>query len=269
MTRTTTTLAALAALGLAASHPAAAQTFSNGSTYYSTGGPFTIDAAHSVTGEAEVGEDSSLHTSDPNTGHPYNPTVNLVAGGSVGQSVAANNASVVNVTGGMVTGTIFTFNTSALNMSGGTVSGILDAADSSTVNVTGGTVTGGLFSYISGEGISFAVSTHVTVSGGTFGQTQGINFLDNTTGSFSLVGTGLSAVATGTDPGLGGTDYRLSGFLQGGQSITGDTINVQPTATMFTLAPAAAPEPSQYAALAIGLLGLGALALKARNRQIA
>lgn len=97
-----------------------------------------------------------------------------------------------------------------------------------------------------------------SIDGGTFGQSNGVNFLDETTGAFTFLGTGLSFAPDPSGKTIyGGTDYTLTGLLQDGNSITGDVIEVASGATMFTLTNAAPiPEASTAA-----LVGLGALCL--------
>ena len=205
--------------------------------YYTTG-TSTIDAAHSVNGNAFAGYDGNSGTDSQ--GHPYNPTVNLVSGGSVG-------------------GYLYAYNSSTVNVSGGSVGNDLVAFSSSTVSVSGGS-SNGLFAYD---------NSTVSVSGGTFGQSNGINFYDRTTGAFTLIGSNLTAVSLGADTNFSGTDYALFGTLQSGTNLSGYKINVQSGARMFTLqnTPAAVPEPGSIALL-IGLAVTGAgFAGKRRARK--
>ncbi len=189
---------------------------------------------YALTSTAIVGRDSS--------NNPSNPTVSLVNGGSISGGLQAFNASTVYVTGGSIS------------------FGELAAFDSSTLSVSGGSINSGLYA---------ANHSIVTITGGTFGQQFGLNFRDTNLSTFTFVGTGLLAVAQpGLDPTYGGTDYLLTGLLQNGQSITGNVINVQPGTPMFTLINAA-PEPSPWAALAVGTLGVGTLTFRARRRALA
>ncbi len=127
------------------------------------------------------------------------------------------------------------------------------------LNVTGNAVTGGMVNF------SFL---DTSVAAGVVGQT--FDFLSSTGLSTSLP-SGLffaneTADPTGTSNGLvieggpGGGTYRISR----------DPLNTNALqVTVVAAIPAAAPEPSQYAAFAIGLLGLGALAFKARKHAAA
>ncbi len=203
--------AALSILALCSlSHAASAQT----AAFY-TIGTYTVDAAHSVTVNAFSGYDGSSFTD--NQGHPYNPTVNLVSGGSIGSYLDAYNSSTVNI-------------------SGGSIGSYLLAVDTSTV----------------------------TISGGTFGKANGVvNFFDATNGAFTLIGSNLTATSLGADKNQGGTNYALSGTLQGGTNLLGYVINVNVGARMFTLqnTPAAVPEPGSVALfVGLGVTGAGLLA---------
>ena len=208
-------LGALAALGLCAARPAAAQ-----NNYFLNNATIGAGVYQSpINGNVIVGYYNGQYTS---------PTVNLVNGGSVSGYLQADGG-IVNMSGGSVGNILEAANSSTVNMSGGTVSVDLAAANSSTVNVSGGSVSNGLFA---------DQSSKVNVSGGTFGQYygRGFNFYDETTGSLSFAGTGLSVTFLGADTrGYGGTDYQLTGLLQGGQSVSGDVIDLQSGAKMFTL----------------------------------
>lgn len=140
-----------------------------------------------------------------------------------------------------------------------------------------------------------ATSTDPHASGNT-GQGSQASFNSNNTYTFSLSGADLSAVPSPT--GLQPSDapsgtYKATGNAQGGfdtanvgnslasfigQSVSGDWVltmtDHQPDDAgsflgfSFTVnTPAAAPEPSQYASFAVGLLGLGGLAVRARSRR--
>lgn len=140
-----------------------------------------------------------------------------------------------------------------------------------------------------------ATSNNVQMSG-TAAQGSGASFNKSNTYTFALSGADLSAVPqpTGVPPSdaPSGT-YKATGNAQGGfdtanvgnslasfigQSVSGDWVltmtDHEPDDTgsflgfSFTVnTPAAAPEPSQYAAFTIGLLGLGGLALRARRAR--
>ncbi len=109
------------------------------------------------------------------------------------------------------------------------------------------------------------------VSGGTFGMPGGINFYDNTLGSFTFCGTGLTSSPGITNPVGGETAYVLAGTLQNSQSITGDTIEVFQGATMFSFTTSAAvPEVSTTVSFGLLLmLGLGGMAAAARKKKAA
>ncbi len=83
-------------------------------------------------------------------------------------------------------------------------------------------------------------------------------------------GTTLNYNSTSSDGGVG--QYAVGLFTAGasGAATFGVTANRTSQANAFQvrdLGPAAAPEPSQAAALSLGVLGLAGLALKARKRQ--
>ena len=191
----------------------------------------TIDYA--VNGDAFIGYSTAYTLSSP--------TVNLVKGGDIGGILEVYNGSTFNMSAGAVDDLLWAFNSSTMNVSGGAVGSYLYAIDKSTV----------------------------TVSGGTFGQYKGVNFVDATTGPFTLTGSGLSFIPdpTGQTP-LGGTDYTLTGLLQNGDSVTGDVVEVASGAAMFTLDNAAAvPESSTASLLGSGMLCLAGLLLKARKHK--
>ena len=198
-------------------------------TYYF---PDNTTINYTVGGDAFVGYSQSYALSSP--------TVNLVSGGDIGGDLEGYNSSIVNVSGGTVDDLLWTFSTSTVNVSSGSVSSYLYVTQSSNANV----------------------------SGGTFGQYQGVNFVDATTGSFNFTDSGLTAIQDYTDPTpLGGTDYKLAGRLQNGQSVTGDVVEVTSGAKMFTFnSSVAAPKPSQISLLGLVTLGIAVLLLKAHKR---
>jgi hypothetical protein len=226
--------------------------------FYTTG-TYTIDAAHSVSNDAFIGEDSTFSKTD-SMGNPYSPTVNLVTGGSVGDYLYALNSSQVAISGGSIEGFLDAYDSSQVMVSGGSVGYAAAAIDSSRVTISGGSVGSYLFA---------DNSSQVTVSGGTFSQYVGVNFYDGTTGSFTLVGSNLMATNAGSDSYFGGTDYDLSGTLLDGTNLNGYVLNVQAGST-FTLqnAPPSAVPVSGAQTTLIGLLGLSGFAcLRNRRKQ--
>ncbi len=243
-------VASLALLGLAV-RPAAAQT-----VYYTSDTTINSTINYGYVGYAS---DANIQ----NGTNPTSPTVALVTGGLVkDQSTSGNlnvyNHSTLNMTGGTVNYELISHDTATLNVSGGSVGpgvGALYAEGSSTANISGGFI---------GIVAAYDNST-MTITGGTTGQhgNGGESFYDDTTGSFTFVGTGLSATRLNYSNYYQGYDYLLTGILQSGESITGKTIAVAGGAKMFTLA--AAPEPSAVVSLALGALGLSGLMLRARQ----
>ncbi len=89
--------------------------------------------------------------------------------------------------------------------------------------------------------------------------------------NFTYTVTDSTGTHTGTGPatfmqGANGQQPfgTITGFLQNNSQVTATTITFGVFGGTLTLA--SAPEPSQYAAFGIGVLGLGALALKAKRR---
>lgn len=272
MTRTTTTLAMLAAL--AALGPAAQAAVPPSLTLSGTDS-VTVNAA------GTVGTINNTPTVNPNTSYAGAPAVSLSgastftlgAGGTINGTSAGNNALQDGSTGAVtITGGILS------NPNGGGT--VINAFGSGSVTITGGTFTGGY----GGSAVS-AQNGLVSIAGGTFTSPGGNTLFCSSPGFgvIDLFGTGFSYTVNGvTTPitsgplptasgiGINGT---LSGTLLNGDPLNNTTflnratieVNVGTPPTL----PASAPEPSQFAAFAIGLLGLGALALKARRRSIA
>ena len=224
------------------------------------------------------------------------PTVGLVAGGNVSGSLYTFNGSILNVTGptggsdllsedastvNISSGKVAQFmagGSSTVNMIGGTVANFAQAVNAGIVNVSGGQINGaGLTTKNTGSatitggtvaGVIAQNSSSVSIAGGTFTlliDFGNINFFDQTKGAFTFVGTGLTATSLGTDANIGGTDYALGGLLQSGQTLTGDVINVQPTATMFTFSDGSVvPEPRSWVLVGLG----GAVLLVGRRLQL-
>jgi hypothetical protein len=252
--------------------------------FYTTG-TYTIDAAHSVNindafiRNVYVGLDNSFHHTD-STGHPYDPIVNLVPGGSINIGLEAYNSSQVIVSGGSV-GFLQAFDNSRITVSGGSLGGVR-AQNNSQVIVSSGSFNGDLEAYNSSQvtvsGGFFASyldaqqNSRVTISGGTFEQVGGVNYLDkiDNGSSFTLVGYNLLAANARSDSTFGGLDYDLSGFLLDGTNLNGYVLNVQPGAvapTLQNMSPPAVPVSGAQTTL-IGLLGAsGAAFLRTRRKQ--
>ena len=260
--------------------------------YYSTG-TYTIDAAHSVN-TAYVGFDSGGHTTD-GMGNPYNPTVNLVPGGSVHNDIFSVGNSQVNIEGGFADSIIsngssqFTFSSGLVNdfadlrgntrfnLYGGTITNRLQGNDTTLINVYGGTVNGSVLAYNNGQvniyggtingGLETQNQSDVTIYGGTFGLYSGYNFVlyTNGVGNLTLVGYNLRADNLGTDP-SGGTDYALSGTLQDGTDLAGYTLQDNTGGGHFTLQAAPVPEPGRVA-MCVGLVTVGAGFVRKRRAR--
>jgi hypothetical protein len=221
LVRNTIALTALSALALGGSLTAA----SAQAPYY------TKDSTiNSAVVDAFVGIDS--------LGNLFNPTVNVVTGGSVSGIMSTNGNSTFNVSGGSITNG-------------------MSALDNSQVNISGGTFGNAIFAFD---------STQVTISGGAFGQASfgqplGVNFFDLSTGGFTLIGHNLAATNVGADLFLTGTDYTLTGTLLDGTNLSGYVLNLGDSSafTLSNVTPAAVPELSSL--LGFGsFLALGGLA---------
>lgn len=262
ITRTTVALAVLAtlaALGLAAQPAARAQSLT-----LNSGDAVTVSGAGTI---GTIG------------GQPVANTTSSYSGSS--SAVMTNDTSTFTLsTGGTLTGT-------------GSLSFGLYAFGSGLVTITGGTLT-----VANGDAFLASGSGLAIISGGTFSASQGIGLLANGTrsvtvtgGTFSGGSYGLLADSRGTLNlfSQGDTPFLINGvpmnnmtlgrYTSGTNTISGTLLDGETLNTTFFNSgiinlnvgtpPAAAPEPSQFAALAVGLLGLGALALKAHKRHAA
>lgn len=150
----------------------------------------------------------------------------------------------------------------------------LDADGSGTVMISGGTITAA-----TGDAV-LAYSQPVTLTGGKItAGTNGVGLFAYPSGVTGPNGGTINLFSLGDTPFLINnvpmnnttlTSGGFSGTIQG-TLLNGDLLDT--TFTNFGIinlnTPAAAPEPSQFVAFTAGLLGLGALALKAKKRQAA
>lgn len=142
-------------------------------------------------------------------------------------------------------------------ITGGTINGFdgINVAGG-TVTITGGSITGGAGL---GAGLVVTFSSAMPGTGGTI-NIVGTDFLVNGQAAPNQI-TGQGTV---TNPlTLAGT---VSGTLADGELLNTTFQVFGPSTTINFLAPAPAPEPSQFAALAVGLLGLSTLAMRAKRR---
>ncbi len=182
-----------------------------------TSGTHTIDAAHSVVDDALVGIDSSFNSTD-SMGNPFNATVNLVTGGTVGGFMSVANSSVVNINGGTIHTALFASNSSIINLNSGSIGTTAKLFDNAFMKVNGGTIGGEVTTdtnstfIVSGGILSSDVtsegSSNIEISGGSIS-----NFID-------VVGTSHATISGGTFSGgiFGGT---LFVFQQGKVLVTG------------------------------------------------
>ena len=160
-------------------------------------------------------------------------------------------------------------------ISGGTFSGRYGGFNSSGTGSV--LITGGTFNGDSGISTSSADST-ITVTGGQFNA----SFVGNGYGGFSESGGTINLFSLGDTPFLingvpmnntaipANTSGTISGTLLDGEVLntTFSNYDFSRLGTInLNVGVAPAPEPSQFAAFAVGLLGLGGLRLRARRRQ--
>lgn len=243
----------------------------------------TITSSNSVARTAILGYASESDYF--NNLHPTSPTINLVAGGSIGDSLQAYNNSVFNFSGGSIHGGIDAYDHSAIHFSGGDIGNGITAQDTSVVDVSGGTIAYDLFAYtnsvvtISGSSIGSIVYAYntsvVTISGGFIADsvTAFNNSIVNIRGGslgpayynayyaqdssvYNFFGANLNATLIFQIP--GSQEYELEGTLQDGTMLNGQTFFVNGPDARFHLIPAAVtPEPGSIALLA-GLMFSGA-----------
>ncbi len=203
----------------------------------------------------------------------------VVTGGSLLEldtyfsSIAALSGGSVLSDSTLTYGGVNVFMNSTLNISGGTVQDSVHTLEAGTLNVSGGTLSGG---------VTARQASTITVTGGTLGGTQLLYDSSNTfnlrgghvaeffliAGTLNVYGTGLAFVPDGsTSPGEG----TLTGFLQQTDPATGLpyvlNAHVYNEGGQINLNPA--PEPSAWVVLAVGVLSLTGLRLRARRRQSA
>lgn len=208
--------------------------------FYTTG-TSTIDAAHSVVGNVIAGADSGFNTIDP-LGNPYNPTVNVVAGGTITGNVTAFNSTHINISGGFIGGFIQSLHTSTILITGGVIGGQVHANNQSTF----------------------------TISGGSFAKGTAPTFYDFSPGALILIGNDLAAINPRTitfGRGEKALDFDLTGTLLDGTSLDGSVIETSLTpAFILRNAPASVPEPGGIA-LFVGLASVGTALLRRRRRN--
>ena len=238
------TFATLVALGLAA-HPAAAQS------------AITFSAPVSISGDSDVSTAGTLLSAiSSNTNGPLAPVNGVTFTPST--ATGGTDIALTNITA---------------NYNPGTDTGLSSAyqavIDTANYNNNGATPTIGVT--ISGLTVGdtyefqFFVEEPRSTSGRTetlsdgFGDTSGLLKFD-TLGSYDI-GTFIAAAA--------GTEAFTVNGLKPAPGGFGDTAAQINALQVRDITPAATPEPSQSAALGLGVLGLGALALKARKRSLA
>lgn len=242
-------LALMAAFALAAPAARAQQTLTLGNgdavTVNGTGTQGTVNNGTNTYDDTGSANDYAVET---------NGSSNFtLAGGALtdtqgGAALYANGSGSVTVTGG------------TLNAADNGVA--LYAAGSGPVNISGGTFTAGQFGY----GALALGSGPVNISGGTFTAGAGGYGLYANGGTitlFSRSGTLFQVDGVDTPNGTlpsGTSGDTISGTLLDGEAMSTTFLN----GGTITLNPA--PEPSPFAALGIGLLGLVGLAINSRKR---
>lgn len=237
-----------------------AQVQKSGNDVYFLGGTNLIDATNAVAGSAYVGKDINGHFSD-NQNHPYNPTVNLINGGSVAGNFISYNSSIVNMSGGTNNG-LDVHNLSTVNMSGGTDNADLNGYDFSTINLSGGNVAGSLIAWgndtinITGGHVSSGFSALNGSVTNWRGGTVDLGLTANNTSVINIYGSGLTAMLA-SDNGV--STYTLSGMLADMTTLSNEQIQVGDK----TLS-----NPNQNAAINIYNAGSGIVTTLHPNGQI-
>ncbi len=253
-------------------HPAAAQ--NNGTLNVNSGDIVTVTSTGTISNRA----------GGTNTTSSYDAGANF-------EAVDAESGGVFTLAGGALTGedgdgAIFsnaariTVSSGSVSVSGSGTNG-LDAANGSTATVTGGTFTasgsgGSIVTPFATPGPTISAvdlyaesKSTITVTGGNFiasgtGAT-GFDAINN--GVIDLFGTGFTVNGSPATGPLTSGSGTISGTLLNGNVLTNLPYAITGGTIEFNVA--AAPEPSQYAALGLGVLGLGVLALRARRRAVA
>ncbi len=217
-----------------------------------------------------------------------NTTFNTPLSGGTGAPLTKAGAATLTLTGANTYqgGTTVSAGTFAVNNTSGSGSGTGTVVISSGATLTGtGTASGAVTDSgtINGGGVGTVGA--LTTGAETFNTGSSLVFDFGNNAVDSLVSTGIvtglnNATLTFTpvagSTGLTQASYTLlsaASFASGTTLPTSATTpagyQLQLTGTNLDLVQvAAAPEPSQYAAFAIGLLGLGGLALRARRRSL-
>ncbi len=280
-------LATLVALGLCSPPAARAQTVLSGHHDGSNGdGADVRDGAFAVLPDTG-GVPSATFNNNQNFGlTTFNASLAIAGGqfngnGADGLYVFTGTAAV---SGGQFNGNgdygvIFT--NTATGTVGGTISGGTFAGDLvglDTENSASVTVTGGTFTSDSLAAVTSYTGSDITVTGGQFSG-NGYDFYasnGNTTqfpagaidiyGSFLLPGSNRTRAP--------GQTFSLTGSGSFTGTLADNTVaqvytydNYSAAITLHEVALAAAPEPSQAAAIALGARGLAVLTLRARKRS--
>ncbi len=211
--------------------------------------------------------------------NPTSPTIAIVTGGSVADTLEVHNQSIINMSGGTVGsffGKILADDNSTINLSGGEVFGDVNTQSNSLLNFTGGTIDGN---------IETDDSSTANFSGGTVGNALLINNDSALNWSGGIVNgavfvqdgstldvIGMNLSSTLTDPNFEGfySEYTLTGSLLDSSNATGRQIFVQNdsgASLVVTNRAASVPEPSSIFSLSL-MLTLCGLAAAIRRKTI-